>query len=91
MGEEPAVAAPGVPLSVPVPLPLSVKVTPLGSVPVSVRDGVGVPVVVTWNDPAEPTLKVVLVLLVMAGAWSTVSVKFCEVFPEVLVALMAIG
>jgi hypothetical protein len=27
------------------------------------------------NDPAAPTVKVVVVALVMAGAWSTVNVK----------------
>jgi hypothetical protein len=45
-----------------------VKVTPLGSAPVSTKDGVGVPVVVTMNVPAAPTVNVVLLALVMAGA-----------------------
>jgi hypothetical protein len=54
---------------------LSVKVTPLGSVPVSVKDGFGVPDVVTVNVPAAATVNVVLLALVMTGAWSTVSVK----------------
>jgi hypothetical protein len=67
------------------------KVTPLGSAPASVREGGGVPVVVTVNVPAVPTANVVLLALVMAGAWSTVSVKFCEVLPELLVALMVNG
>jgi len=58
----------GVPESVPVPFPLSLKVTPLGSAPVSVSDGVGVPVVVTENVPAVPTVNVVLLALVITGA-----------------------
>ena len=58
-----------------VPFPLSTNVTPLGSVPVAVRDGVGVPVVVTVKLPAAPTVNVVLVALVIAAAWFTVSVK----------------
>ena len=59
--------APGVPASVPVPLWLSVKVRPVGSVPVSVRVGVGVPVVVIENVPAVPTVNVVLLALVITG------------------------
>ena len=58
-----------------VPSPLSVKVTPAGSAPVSVRAAVGNPVVVTVNVPAWPTVKVALAALVIAGAWSTVRVK----------------
>ena len=69
-------AAPdGVPPSVPVPFLLSLKVTPLGSVPVSVRDGVGAPVVVTAKLPAAPIVNVVLLALVIAGTWFTVRVK----------------
>ena len=51
-----------------VPLPLSVNVTPVGSAPVRVRVGLGVPVVVTVNDPAVPIVNVVLLALVIAGA-----------------------
>src|SRR5215467_6477853 len=40
----------------------------LGSAPVSVSDGVGVPVVVTAKLPAVPTVNVVLLALVMLGA-----------------------
>jgi len=69
------VPAAGVPLSVPVPFPLSVKVTPLGSVPDSLRLGAGKPVVVTVNVPAVPTVNVALLALVIAGGWPTVSVK----------------
>ncbi len=65
----------GVPAIVAVPLPLSLNVTGLGSDPDSLRAGAGVPVVVTVNVPAEPTVKVVLFALVIAGALSTVRVK----------------
>jgi hypothetical protein len=73
-------AAAGVPLSVPVPLPLSWNVTPLGKAPLSVMLGVGDPVAVTVKEPATPTWKVVLLPLVIAGAWFTVSVKFRVAF-----------
>jgi hypothetical protein len=43
-------------------------VTPLGKTPVSLYVGVGKPEAVTVNAPAVPTLKVVLVALVIAGA-----------------------
>ena len=70
--------AAGVPLNVPVPLPLSTNVTPAGSVaPPSVRDGAGNPVVVTMKFPAAPIVNVVLAALVIAGAWRTFSVKAC--------------
>ena len=49
-----------VPLSVAVPLPLSVNVTPLGRAPLSVSAGVGKPVAVTVKVPAAPAVKVVL-------------------------------
>lgn len=62
------VPAAGAPERVAVPLWLSTKVTPLGSVPVSVKVGVGVPVVVTENVPGAPTINVALLALVMAEA-----------------------
>ena len=62
----------------PVPSPLSLKVTPEGRTPVSERPAVGKPVVVTVKLPALPAVKVVLAPEVMAAAWSTVSVKDCE-------------
>ncbi len=55
----------------PVPLPLSVNVTPLGSEPVSVRAAVGGPVEVTVKLPAWPSAKVVLSADVMVGAPDT--------------------
>ena len=70
------VPAAGVPLRVAVPFALSLKVTPFGSAPVCVKAGVGTPVVVTLNDPAAPTLKVVVLALVIAAGWFTVRVKF---------------
>jgi hypothetical protein len=69
IGYAPPVPAAGVPLSVAVPLPLSVKVTPLGSAPVFVIvTTVGNPLVVTVNVPALPTVNVAAFALVMAGA-----------------------
>ena len=44
--------------------------------------GVGVPVVVTVNDPAVPTTNVVLLALVIVGAWPTVNVKLWTAFGE---------
>ena len=66
------------PASVAVPLPLSWNKTFEGRAPVSVSEGVGVPVAVTVKLPAEPAVKVVLAALVIAaatGAGFTVSVK----------------
>jgi hypothetical protein len=70
--EPPAV---GVPASVAVPSPLSVKVTPVGSTPDSDSEAVGRPCVVTVSSPELPATKVVDEALVMLGAVSTVSVK----------------
>jgi hypothetical protein len=64
----PPLPAAGVPLNVAVPFPLFTNVTPLGSAPVSVSVGVGDPVVVTVKLPAVPTVNVVLLALVIAGA-----------------------
>ncbi len=71
----PPVPAAGVPARVAVPSPLSTNVTPVGNAPVSLSAGVGNPVVVTVNVPAVPVVNVVVSALVIAGAWSTVSVK----------------
>ena len=57
----------GVPAKVAVPLPLSVKVTPLGNVPVSESEGAGVPEAVTVKVPDPPSVKVALLPDVMAG------------------------
>ena len=56
-----------------VPLPLSVKVTPLGRLPlVRLIDGRGVPVVVTVNVPAVPTTNVALATLENAALGLTI-------------------
>jgi len=53
--------------------------------------GVGDLVAVTVNEPAVPTTKVVLLALVIAGAWFTVSVKFCvALVPTPLLAVKVI-
>ncbi len=70
----------GVPPRVPVPFPLSVNVTPVGSAPFSNRVGIGNPVAITMNVPAEPTLNVALFPVVIVGEVAgriTVSTKFC--------------
>jgi hypothetical protein len=56
---------------------LSTNVTPVGSTPVLVNDGVGDPVAVAVKLPAVPTVNVVVLALVIAGAWFTFSVKLC--------------
>ena len=65
----------GVPANVAVPFPLSVKVIPEGRVPVSDKEGVGLPVVWTVKVPAEPVAKVVAFALVIAGASPAVRAK----------------
>jgi hypothetical protein len=71
----PPVPAPGVPLSFAVPFPLSMNVTPLGSAPVSLNDGLGGPAAVTVKVPNAPTVKVTLLALENTGAWFTVNVN----------------
>ena len=63
----PPVPAAGVPESVPVPPPLSTNVTPLGSAPVDVIAGAGLPDVVTVKVPGAPTVNVVAFALVNVG------------------------
>ena len=75
----------GTPLSEPV---TALNVTPVGSAPVSDSPGEGTPVAVTANEPAIPIVNDVLAALVIAGAWLTVSVKFCG--PLVPAALLAV-
>ena len=65
IGKSPAARV--VPANVAVPSALSVKVTPLGSAPVSLRDGVGTPVVVTLKVLAAPFVNVVLFALVITA------------------------
>ena len=77
---------------VPLKTPFEPKVTPLGNDPVSVTDGVGLPVVVTVKLPAPPTTKVVEAALVIAGAFFAaliVRVKLCVAFvPTPFAAVM---
>src|SRR5688500_13834918 len=75
----PPVPATGVPLSVPVPLPLSTKLTPVGrGTPPRVMLALeGKPLVVTVKVPSVPTVNVVLSTLVIVGASFTVRVKSC--------------
>ena len=54
---------------------MSLNVTPFGRAPVSVKEGVGTPVVVTVNVPGVPTIKVALLGLVIEAAWFTFKVK----------------
>ena len=85
------VPAAGVPASVAVPSPLSVKVTPAGSDPDSVIAAVGLPVVVTVNDPAVPTVNVAELPLVIFGACWMVMVSVCWIEPYALVAVSGIA
>src|SRR5438128_8844646 len=85
IGYVPPVPAAGVPLKTPVP---TLNVTPPGNVPVSLKAGAGKPVAVTVNVPAVAMVKVVLLALVMAGAWLIVRVKLWVAFvPTPLVAV----
>ena len=89
MGNAPPAA--GVPLSVAVPLPLSVKVKPVGNAVDSLIAGVGDPAVVTVNDPGVPRANVALFALVMASP-VTFRVKFCTAFgPAPLTAVKLMG
>jgi hypothetical protein len=94
IGYVPPVPAAGVPLNVPVPVPVSTNVTPFGSAPLAVIDGFGFPVAVTVKLPPEPTANVVALALVIDGAdcaAATVSVKACVAVPTLLVAVIVIG
>jgi len=75
-GYGPPEPAAGVPVSVAVPFPLSVNVTPDGSAPFSDKTQGGTPLVVTVKVPAWPTVKVSTAELVIVHVigW-TVRVK----------------
>ena len=80
---------PGVPLNTPV---VEFRVTPEGSVPVSLKVGAGRPVAVTVKVPGWPSMNVVLFRLVMAGAALTVNVKAWVAFGDMpFDAVMLIG
>jgi hypothetical protein len=55
--------------------PAVLSVMPDGSDPVSEKVGAGYPVAVTVNDPAAFGVNVVLLALVIDGAWLMVKVK----------------
>ena len=65
--------AAGVPASVAVRLPLSVKVTPVGRVPLTVSAGTGPPCVVTVKEPALPVVNAVVAGLVPVPGLGTAS------------------
>src|ERR1700733_14147475 len=67
------------------------NIPPLGNFPDLVIVGVGEPVAVTTNVPADPTVNVVLARLVIIGPWFTVSVKFAVVVPTLFVAVKEMG
>jgi hypothetical protein len=62
------------------------KVTPFGSIPLSLHVGAGAPVAVTANVPAVPSANVALFALVIAGAESNVSVTLSKMlwFPALI-------
>ena len=75
-GYVPPLPAAGVPLTVPVPSPLSVKVTPGGSCPAgTLRFGFGKPDVVTMIEPGIPAVRFSLLKSFSVGASFTVSAK----------------
>jgi hypothetical protein len=83
-----------VPESRAVPVPLSVKVSPAGSVPVSVIFAVGDPVAVIAAAPAEFSVKLAVDPLVMVGAVAVFTVMVSAsvaVLAEELVAEMVTG
>ena len=69
------------PPSVAVPLPWSVNVAPAGK-PDWLSPAVGKPVAVNVKLSVEPDCALYEFALVMAGAWSTVSVNVCVAFGE---------
>ena len=60
------------------PLPLFLNVTGLGSAPVSISEGVGLPVAVTVKLPAVPTRNDTLFALVIEINAGAVTVRFVE-------------
>jgi hypothetical protein len=74
-------------------MPAELKVTPLGSVPVSLKViAVGKPVAVNVNVPGALATNDVAFALVITGAWFTVSTKLCVPFGETpLLAVIVMG
>jgi hypothetical protein len=75
IGYVPPVPASGVPDNMPVVVS---NITPDGNGPDSDKVGVGKPVAVTVKCPSEPTVNVVDVAVVIAGASSTVKENACD-------------
>ena len=73
IGKLPPLPAVDVPARVAVPSPLSVKVIPAGSAPVSVTEEAGSPVVVTVEVNGVPTVEVAAAALMMVGATCSVT------------------
>src|ERR1700689_3546770 len=69
-----------------VPLPLSTKVTPVGSVPVLLSAAAGEPLVVILKVPALPVVRVAVAALVTAGACCTTSEKLWVAVPAAFLA-----
>lgn len=69
----------GVPLNVPIPLPLSTYVTPVGSAPASAMAGTGLPVVVTLKVLNTNCVNVALFVLVIAGGAGGADVLYTRV------------
>ena len=63
------------------------NVIPLGRAPVSEIVGDGMPVAVTANEPAVPTVNVVLAALVIAGA-CVVAAKFAVTLCGALIGIV---
>ena len=84
----PIVFGAGIPLS----RPAAEKLTPAGSVPVSLNVNGGAPEAVTVNEPRLPTVNIVAAALVMASAWPMVNVKpWLSFGPTPLLAVMMMG
>ena len=76
--------------SVPVPLPLSVKVAQLGR-PLAESAGVGTPVAVTENESGVPTVSVSVLALVIVGACPTWMVKVFDTVVPPLKLFVAVS
>ena len=74
----------------PAPLPLSVKVIPVGNVPLTFKDMGAAPVVVTVNELAVLTMKLALTALVISGGCATLSVKLCAALGETPLAAVIV-
>ena len=70
-----------------VPLPLSVKVRPLGRCPDSAKAGSGYPVARTTRCSEAPTLVLMVGILLMAGALVTVRVNAWVAVPFLFLAV----